>query len=253
MNFVAGTSSGTGTGLAQWLQTPAGACLLESEQRMIDPAVADLFGYYALQLGLPAVPLLRTSRVPSRLVCDAGKGADVSSDFDALPFATASIDVIVMPHVLEFSENPHHVLREVERVLRPEGHLLVLAFNPISLWGLRRMIPYRRDSYPWCGQYLSPLRLKDWLNLLGFDVQAVGFCGYAPAVRSESWLRRWQFLDRFGARWWPVCGAVCLMHGVKRVQGMRLIAPRWGRIHTRARAIAPVTNRLPKSGSARES
>src|SRR5205085_12209740 len=143
-----------------------------------------------------------------------------------LPFATQSIDLVVLPHVLEFAEEPHAVLREVDRVMMPEGRLVIVGFNPWSLWGLRSAL-FTRGEYPWNGRFLSLLRVKDWLALLGFDVSAGRLAGYAPPFDSEKLRRRFGFMEPAGDRWWAVGGAVYMLQAIKRVRGMRLITPAW--------------------------
>src|SRR5688572_12991584 len=123
---------------AEWLTTPLGQYLFAREQAYFDKTVADIFGYNALQLGLPQNDLLRASRITYRLNVDPSGPAGLLADFCDLPVASNSIDLAVLPHVLEFSENPHQVLREVARVLLPEGQMVIACFNPWSLWGSRR-------------------------------------------------------------------------------------------------------------------
>ena len=122
--------------LAAWLQTPPGAHLLAWEQAQVDAAVADLFGFHALQLGLPELDGLQANRMPHRWLA----GRDLLCEFDALPFESASLDLVLMPHALELAPDAHALLREVERVLRPEGRLIVFGLNPASLWGLRQKL-----------------------------------------------------------------------------------------------------------------
>jgi len=88
-----------------------------------------------VQLGAPEFDFLRTNRMPFRFTAGSGR-VQVETDYTALPFAAASIDLVLLPHVLEFASNPHQVLREVERVLVPEGQVVIAGFNPISLFGL---------------------------------------------------------------------------------------------------------------------
>ena len=205
-----------------WLETPQGRYLLGWEQAELDRVVADIFGYYAVQLGLPQVPLLGANRMPHRVVC-APEDADVRANAFELPFATASLDLVVLPHVLEFSPHPHRVLREVERVLVPEGSVVISGFNPLSLWGLRRLVARRGAEAPWSGHYRSAMRIRDWLTLLGFEIQESRFGCYAPPLRTPRWLERWGCVDRAGSRWWPVLGAVYTVVAVKRSRGMHLI------------------------------
>jgi SAM-dependent methyltransferase len=230
--------------LAKWLETPAGQYALMWEQTQFDSIVADLFGYNAVQVGLLQLPALRNNRMPfifavdepasplrSSEVLEAGSvesrpsGVVVLTRFEELPFAAQSLDLVVLPHALEFADDPHQVLREVERVLIPEGHLVITGFNPVSLWGARQVLGRSLNApfLPVAGQFLHLPRLKDWLKLLGFEVNRGRFGCYAPPARSDKWLGRFGFMERAGDRWWPVCGAVYMVSAVKRVTGIRLI------------------------------
>lgn len=237
-------------GLAAWMKSPRGRYLLAWEQDRLDHGVADAFGFHALQLGLPELDGLRANRMPHRWVASdvlldpqplpsppPGQGISTTplegarvhlrSEFDALPFPAASLDLVVMPHSLELARDPHLTLREVERVLMPEGRLLVTGFNPASLWGLRQQLARVRDAQdpflPSAGGLVGYGRLRDWLRLLGFEVELGRFGGWRPPLRTERWLRRWAWMDAAGERWWPVLGAVYYLQAVKRVRGMRLV------------------------------
>jgi SAM-dependent methyltransferase len=234
-----------------WLQTPLGQYFADWEQARLDAMLADIFGYNALQLGLTGVDLLRANRMPlhvraarERGEMDAAVGAVVLAEAAALPFASASLDLVVLAHVLEFSGAPHHVLREVERVLVAEGSVVICGFNPYSLWGWRRRRLRARGLWPWCGQYLSAPRVRDWLILLGFEVQSSQFGCYVPAVSSPEWLSRWKWLDRIGRRSWPVGGAGWIIHGIKRVAGARLIQPNWRDELARAKNLSAVARKV---------
>ena len=234
-------------GFEDWLTSPAGQYVLNWEQVKHDELVADIFGFNAVQLSLPCHDFLRANRMPFRFRCDDGRYdgvSEVRSDLHYLPFANNSIDLVVMPHTLEFDANPHQVLREVERVLVPEGHVIVTGFNPFSLWGARRKLSRREALPPWRGAYLSVPRLKDWFSLLGFEMQAGFFGCYAPAVTQEKWLRRFQFMDAAGDRWWPIAGAVYVVQAVKRQAGMRLITPAWHDRKLRAKALVSITQKV---------
>ncbi|MDR2093399.1 MAG: class I SAM-dependent methyltransferase [Azoarcus sp.] len=239
-----------------WLQTPLGGYFAAWEQARLDAMLADIFGYNALQIGLADIDLLRANRMPLH-ICTArapwpdsspARTARVLAEETALPFASASLDLVVLAHVLEFSASPHHVLREVERVLVPEGSVVVCGFNPYSLWGCRRRRAGARGQWPWRGQYLSASRVRDWLLLLGFEMQSSQFGCYVPAVNRPEWLARWKWLDRIGRRCWPVCGAAWIMHGIKRVAGARLIQPNWREKRAHAENLSPVARRLNDFG-----
>jgi SAM-dependent methyltransferase len=242
--------------LGAWLHTAPGQLLLAWEQDRMDHAVTDAFGFHALQLGLPELDGLRANRMPHRWVASDSlvlpecmpalpaldeslttqMGHDpiaVHCEFDALPFPNASIDLVVLPHALELARDPHHTLREVERVLVPEGRVVIAGFNPASLWGLRQRAGHVRQGLglgpgqplylPSGGDFIGYWRLRDWLRLLGFEVEAGRFGCWRPAFRSAGWLQRFAWMDRAGDQWWPVFGAVYFLVAVKRVRGMRLV------------------------------
>ena len=134
--------------LDSWLQTPIGNYVRAWEQKHLDALTADIFGFNAVQIGLPQIEALNANRMPYRWLTDTvqpqasqeGRAIPqvLAHDFSELPFATQSLDLVVLPHVLEFSAAPHQVLREVERVLIPEGQVIICGFNPFSLWGMRQ-------------------------------------------------------------------------------------------------------------------
>jgi SAM-dependent methyltransferase len=259
--------------LAVWLDTPPGRYLLDWEQSRVDLLVGDVFGFHALQLGLPALDALRSNRMPHRWCASdelwplpsaspaARAGAlpaaplpgpvtqpfaavRLHCDFDALPFPSHSLDLVVMPHTLEFARDPHQTLREVERVLVPEGRVVIFGFNPASLWGLRQRLGPKRDPFlPRSGAFIGYWRLRDWLQLLSFEVEGGRFGCYAPPLTSERWLQRFDWMDRVGDRWWPVLGAVYSLVMVKRVRGMRLVGLVRDKRRRTAAAPAVVANR----------
>jgi SAM-dependent methyltransferase len=180
-----------------------------------------------MQLGMPEVDLLRESRIAHRVRIAAADRPDVYAKCHELPLATHSIDMVLLPHVLEFAAEPHAILREVDRVMMPEGRLVIVGFNPWSLWGLRSSVGFSRNDYPWNGRFVSLPRVKDWLALLGFDVNAGRLVGYAPPFDNVRIRRTFDFMEPAGDRWWAVGGAVYMLQAIKRVRGMRLLTPAW--------------------------
>lgn len=235
-------------GIDEWLETPQGRYVMAWEQEKVDSVVSDLFGYNALQLGLPQYDLLAQNRIPLRQSAGDSGGVDVLCDFRELPFAANSIDLVVLPHVLEFYEDPHQILREVERVLIPDGQLVITGFNPFSLWGLRRRLPKHSGRFPMNGNYISVLRLKDWLQLLSFEVDRGNFGCYAPPCHEQRWLKRWHFMEAAGDRWWSFAGGVYLLRAVKRVRSMRLILPPWGQKKLARKPFTAVTQKEIERG-----
>ncbi|MCE5182591.1 MAG: class I SAM-dependent methyltransferase [Betaproteobacteria bacterium] len=234
----------------EWFKTPLGRYLIEHEQAYFDQVVADIFGFNALQVGFAQFDLLRTSRMQMRfaaaqeLPASGGAAVQLLSDPRGLPLASQSVDLLLLPHVLEFNAHPHQILREAERVLMPEGQVIISGFNPFSLWGLPRIRPRARQEYPWSGNFISLLRIKDWLALLGFEVEAGKMCCYVPPLRSAKWLRRCGFMEPAGDRWWALAGGVYFLQARKRVAGMHLIMPKWNKSIAANKALSPVPQKM---------
>ncbi|MFA5081900.1 MAG: methyltransferase domain-containing protein [Hydrogenophilaceae bacterium] len=225
-----------------WFNSDIGGYVRERELAWFDATSADIFGFNAMQVGQCHVDFLRANRMPFRFATSVTDGL-MHARPEELPIAEQSIDLVALPHVLEFSPNPHQLLREVERVLRPEGRLLLAGFNPLSLWGLKRVLG-TRQVYPWNGRFLHLTRIKDWLSLLGFELLSGRMICYAPPVNQGAWLRRFRFMEAAGDRWWALGGGVYLLHAVKRVRGMRMIAPRWEDKWLVKPVLVPPSNRI---------
>ena len=217
--------------------------MLDWELAQFDSAVDDVFGFRAVQVGLPEVDFLRQNRISYRFTLALEPGAAVAADPLQLPLASQSVDLVVLPHVLEGHPNPHDVLREVERVLRPEGQVVISGFNTISLWRARQLFASRHNGAPWDAKFIGLLRLREWLRVLGFELNGGKFGCYAPPFRNEVWLKRFAFMEKAGARWWPVTGGVYVVRAVKRVHAMRIVTPAWRQERARRRALAPVSQR----------
>lgn len=211
--------------LPEWFYTPLGASLLEQEalslRELLPPA------YYArgLQLGAPEVDFLRRAEVRYRFRADLRPltpPPELITRPDALPFGEKSLELIVLPHTLDFWPDPHAVLREVTQILAPEGCLAIAGFNPWSMWGGIRVLRKRPESGLWSAHFHRMGRMQDWLALLGFELVGGSMQNYQPPLQSERWRRWLRFLDAAGDRWWPGFAAVYLLVARRRVRGAML-------------------------------
>src|SRR5690606_30543654 len=150
-------------------------------------------------------------RIPSRWCVGTTGPIGLKADYCDLPIAANTIDLVILPHVLEFTDDPHQILREVVRVLVPEGQVLISGFNPWSLLGLKRIAPSARAQLPWSGRFVTLSRRKDWLSLLSSDVLGGRMHGYVPPFSQDRWLRRFNFLASAGDRWWPFAGGIYVL------------------------------------------
>ncbi len=242
--------------LGAWFRSPAGQYVQQWEQRRLDAIVEDVFGFVAVQVGFHEYNALRKNRIPFRAYFGPVRpeaeqiaqwhGVGVA-DAAALPLASQSVELLVLPHVLEYAHDPHAVLRVAERVLLPEGRLVIVGFNPRSLWGARHRLG-REGWLPQTGRFIALPRLKDWLKLLSFELDRGHFGCYALPLASSAALRRMAWLDKAGDRWWPVGGAVYIVSAIKRVHGMRLVGPAWKRKRAPARAQVAINRRPHAEG-----
>ena len=202
-------------------------------------AVVDLFGFNALQMGFVQSDLLRSSRIPHLYSASEFIKSNIKTNSeshhlccndDFLPFAEASIDLLLLPHRLEFSERPHQTLREAARVIMPDGHLLISGFNYLSLWGAAaglRKIFSKNVSFPWNGKFIGLTRLKDWLALLGFEIVSVEMCCHVPPFEKKIWHKRFSFMDKVCGNRFAMLGGVYFIIAKKRVVGMTPLKPNW--------------------------
>lgn len=222
-----------------WLNSTAGQYLQEKELALYDQAVFDLFGFNAVQIGCLQMDLLRNSRIPNRYkssefavtsLADKAYEHNLNCSDDFLPFSDMCVDLLLLPHRLEFSERPHQTLREAARVMMPDGHLLISGFNPLSAWGatagLNRLFS-NQTAYPWNGKFIGITRLKDWLALLGFEIISVQMCCHIPPFEQPTWHKRCTFMDKVGENYCARLGGVYFIVAKKRIVGMTPIKPSW--------------------------
>jgi SAM-dependent methyltransferase len=231
-----------------WLESAYGQSFLCTERRYIEKELRRFIGPRVMQVGnlieqqqLASLDYPQLVAVRDEQDLLAGTIGFENSDLvvaDAafLPFEPESFSSVILPHVLEDHSLPHQVLREAYRVLRPEGYLLMTGFNPFSLLAAQKHL---RPKACYKGQYFSVKRVRDWLQLLGFEVVGSAMYQYAPLSASKR-LRRWMnFYNAVGDRWLPLSGGAYMISARKRVGGFTLIGPeRISRKHKRRQKLA---------------
>lgn len=222
--------------IQDWFHSDVGQQLLEAEQRAINRLIPKLFGFHLVELTVnPKMDLSAESLIGHRIVVSQEHMLGLSNNTllchpTELPFEHNSVDVVLLHHSLDFTENPHQVLREATRILRPGGHLLVLGFNPASWWGLRRLCA-RNKKVPWLNaQFLSHRRLNDWMSLLGLTELRVMTDFYLPPFVSNTWRKRFEKVQAWGRRSMPKNGAFTVTLARKDIEGVtpvkRIVFPR---------------------------
>ena len=209
----------------EWFKSPLGQYLLNLEYGYINPVVMDAFGFYAIQMGNFDIDFLDHSRIPNKFSLNSNH-ADLMASNEALPFDEASVDLIIAPHILEQMAEPYELLKEIRRVLIPEGRLIISGFNPMSLWGIKRLLSFDID-YPWNTKFIPLSKIKEWLPIIGLEMVEGKMGCYVPPIQQSSWLKKLHTMEKLGDRWWPMLGGFYFLVIQKRVHGMTPIRPLW--------------------------
>ncbi|ARN75854.1 class I SAM-dependent methyltransferase [Oceanicoccus sagamiensis] len=222
--------------LESWFDGEAGQLMLQRQREHIDEALASSFGYHLLQLSVDSrVQLFEHCRVQNKYPCHPLGNGSARCDFEQLPFASESLDVVLLHHVQEYVSTPHALLREIQRVVIPHGHVIILGFNPWSPLGLYGQFARLLPHSIWQNHSISPRRIKDWLSLLGFETQSCHFGYHNPAVleRSDKLM-----LKRL-LKQWPL-GNFYMISAIKEEAGMTPIKPSWKKAAKPFAGLSPV-------------
>ena len=239
--------------MREWFETALGNALAqltsESVSRLVPP------GYYrtGFQAGVACVDLLQRAEhsvfevPPRRNRRLEDRKLAVKCSPGQLPFGARSIDLLVLPFVLDFSADPHGVLREAYSILAPEGCLVICGFNRWSVWGLRRTLEIGVRRPPWSGRFLSIHQVQDWTRLLGLELISAESLFYRPPVGQAGVLERLNFLEAAGDRWWPLFSGAYVVVVKKRAFGQSsVLAPVPG---ARRRSRRPLVSALPRQAA----
>jgi len=205
--------------MAIWWQSALGQYVLKREKQLMENLRPHLNGYFQAQVY--GTELILPSATEPSSQFHIAEGADITAFAEYLPLQSNSVDVLVLPHVLEYSVDPHQVLREAERVVCDGGTLVLCSFKPLSFWGLWRIFSFKKQT-PWHGRFFSRARLKDWLGLLRFEIVQIEHEIYIPPFSSSKNIERWSILEKWGKRYWPKGAAVSVIVAKKRVMPLTL-------------------------------
>ena len=217
--------------LHSWYRKPLGKLFAKAEAATLASLLPALFGYHILAIGAPSgLNMLSASPISRQYHLDCvqapeGELVNLAANPACLPVASDSIDVVVACHVLEFSVEPQLVLKEIDRILIPEGHVVILGFNPWSLWGLRALWRLRTDDCIQRKRLCAIYRLRAHLSLLGYDIKAARYHFHRPPLNSPELLNRLLFMERLGADGWSLGGGGYALLAKKRVSTLTPVKP----------------------------
>ncbi len=230
--------------LSEWFGSALGSLLVKKEQELIDEELRNLFGYHLLQLSVARqVDLTQASRISHRFALypclplakdmtdpDITAPAVVTglADFNHLPLSSNSMDLVLLHHILDYSQKPHQVLREASSVLISQGHLVVVGFNPWSFFGVWRWLMRFVSRAPqWRHQSLRLGRVLDWLTLLDFEPIVVKQAFYCAPCYKPKVSRYLQWVERWGKRLSLPGGCFYLIVARKDSLSITPIKPQW--------------------------
>ncbi len=221
------------TQLECWYRSPLGQFVYRQERELTENLLKPLHGHRLLQLGVSREqPLHSSSHFPQKMYASQSTdgGIDLCTELARLPFASESVDLLVLHHTIEFSSNPHQLLHEANRILAHRGHLIILGFNPWSLFGLgTRACGLMKHPLWENAQYVSNRRLRDWLRLLGLDVESSRYCIGLPPLGRGTLHNILYTCDEFLTRKNLPVGGVHIIHAQKQVAGMTADKAQWNR------------------------
>ena len=212
-----------------WQNLPNGELIVANINQTLAPWWPKFFGYHLLKIGALSGEI-DSSQSPIKhqlTLSEQAQKCNLVGDIDDLPLLEHSGDVCVLAHALEFSLDPHHVVREANRVLIPNGYLVITGFNPFSLAGLNQFIPYRRNKTPWNERLFSPMRVKDWLHLMGFEIQLDKRFLHSTLARQVTQGVISNHWHNIASRYFPSLGSVYVIVAKKRVLPLTPIKAKW--------------------------
>jgi SAM-dependent methyltransferase len=216
--------------IEDWYLSETGQYLLAELETRLNPMLATTFGYYSLQVGCVGLAdrLQQACRIKHQFTLgEADQEAHIQASPSMLPIASDSVDLVVLMHHLSNTSEPHAILREAFRILIPEGKLVIIDFNPKSLWGLRHFFQSWLEHVPFKGHFYTASRIDDWMRLLGFDQNRLYRVGYLPPIQKPSLIRHLSWLEKGMRNWLPLFGALNMMVYSKSISPMTPVRHRW--------------------------
>lgn len=217
-----------------WYETDLGVALLAKERCVLEQITVDAVGYYMLiqtplrQFEMSGNLIRNPLLIAPKLELGAPKNTIVAEGGE-LPFDSDGVDVHVLHHTLELSQRPHDVLREAARTLLPSGRLIVVGFNPLSMWGIRRLLSKRKGA-PWSAKFITTKRLEDWLKVAGLTLESVEYFMFRPPMSNPAWYRRWRWCDSVLKPMKLPVGGVYVMTATKQTRALITKKARWKRV-----------------------
>jgi SAM-dependent methyltransferase len=215
--------------IRDWYQTGAGNLVARVIEQYLCEISSCIFGYVAIELGraFENCDLLKNCAIRQKVLIDRTEAANVYASPAALPIESDCVDLFLLPHTLDFTIKPHEILREVERCLVPEGHIVIIGFNPISFYGLWRVLLKRKKVAPWNAEFYSLRRVRDWCSLLGFEEIDLKYAAHLPPFKRIQKWKHMQTINLLMQKHFTSFGGVYIFVARKRVARVTPLTKAW--------------------------
>jgi hypothetical protein len=220
--------------LSQWLQSPLSSHIISQEKACLADYLKDRLFSESIVVGeMGHEVFLETinANYKGMIAEHAQPGlhlASIVGKHEELPILSNTVDLMILPHTLDFTKRPHHLLKEADRCLKAESHLVILGFNRFSLWGFRRFLSLRLRA-PWCGRYKTVWKIEDWLRLLNYEILKIKRVSYSPPLKPRGFFKYLGWLSRLQATLLPFSSGVYMVVAKKKIYGLTPIKPKWRR------------------------
>lgn len=217
-----------------WLGHLPGRHVLDAEKKFLPHLISQYYGKHVLLIGTPKQHLLlKSSMMPIQHLLGPllshqhlNNVGSIESELVELPIASGSVDMVILPHMLEYLDNPRQLLAEACRVVKPEGHIIICGFNPLSLWGLRKWLA-RGKHIPWSGNFIAPMQIKSWLSLVDFKLVRQSMILFRPPITHEKIYKKLKFMEWLGKKCFKPFGGVYVLVAQAKVTPLTPIKLRW--------------------------
>lgn len=217
-----------------WLTQFLGHSVLEAEKKFLLNCLSTYFGKQGLLLGVPHQNELLKASVTAHqivltpLISKTRQIKTIESEFDELPISSGRVDLVLLPHTLEYLDNPRQLLSEACRIVKPEGHIVILGFNPMSLWGIKKMFSKKNKGIvPWSSNFIRAGSIKEWLSLADFELVKQNTLLFRPPLKHQGLYRKLNFLEWVGRKCGGYFGGVYVLIAKAKVIPLTPIRMRW--------------------------
>jgi len=212
-----------------WHLLSQGEAVRAELESVLEPIMQRIFGYYLVKLGnlsselaIHSSPIKQQFNVSETL----SDTSHVNAKSCLLPLQNNSVDAFLLAAELDFAQDPHQILREIDRAITCNGHIVIAGFNPLSMAGIMKYLPINRKNVLHQGRFFTAARIKDWLQLLEFEVIQHEHVVYSSLFMSSK-LNHGSRIQKWSKRYLPWFSGMYVLVARKREVPLSPVKPMW--------------------------